>query len=68
MSIYDGKVKVVGLDMMCFPADPETLNAISCGCYDPYAWADPQEGPVETICVSEWQIRRAAMARQEGER
>lgn len=40
-SLYTGKIKVVGEDLMCFPINPETLEATSCGCYDPYAWTDP---------------------------
>ena len=57
---YAGKVKVVGVDLMCFPADPVTLEPVSCGCYDPYAWSDPDPAPVETIGVNEWQVRRNA--------
>ena len=55
---YAGKVKVVGLDMMCFPADARTMEALACGCYDPYAWSDPDPEPVETISIDEWQRRR----------
>jgi hypothetical protein len=55
---YQGKIKVVGEDLMCFPADPVTLEPLSCGCYDPYAWSCPDHEPVETIGIEEWQDRR----------
>lgn len=55
---YKGMVKVVGVDMMCFPVHPETLAPRSCGCYDPYAWCDPDPEPVETISSEEWYSRR----------
>lgn len=54
---YAGKIKVVGCDMMCFPVSSVTLEPLSCGCYDPYAWSDPDSEPIETIGVSEWQKR-----------
>lgn len=62
---YVGKVKVVGEDMMCFPADPKTLDPLGCSCYDAYARSDPEVGPVETISVGEWSTRRNALWRQE---
>ena len=55
---YAGKIKVVGADLMCFPVDPKTFEATSCGCYDPYAWSDPDHEPIETIGISEWLKRR----------
>lgn len=55
---YAGKVKVVGEDYMCFPASVTTLAPLSCGCYDPHAWSDPDPDPLETISISEWQRRR----------
>ena len=55
---YSGKVKVVGVDLMCFAADATTLEPLSCGCYDPYAWSDPSPEPIETIGIGEWQTRR----------
>jgi hypothetical protein len=58
MSRYTGKVKVVGTDLLCFPADPVTLDALGTCCYDAYAWSDIESGPVETIDVSEWSRRR----------
>lgn len=54
---YKGKIKVVGVDMTCFPVDPVSLEALSCGCYDPYAWSDPDPDPAETISIAEWQLR-----------
>ena len=60
MSRYTGKIKVVGVDMLCFPADPVTLRALGTECYDPYAWSDPENGPVETIDATEWNVRRNA--------
>jgi len=57
---YSGWIKVVGVDLMCFRAHPQTLEPRSCGCHDPYAWTDPDPDPVETICISEWQRRRAS--------
>lgn len=55
---YAGKVKVVGVDLMCFPARQRDLEPLASGCYDPYAWSDPDPEPVETIGVAEWQRRR----------
>ena len=62
---YTGKIKVVGEDRMCFPADPLTLQALSCGCYDPFALSDPDPEPLETISLGEWSRRRAALAGQQ---
>lgn len=55
---YKGKIKVVGIDLMCFPVDPETLEATSTGCYDPWAWTAPDPEPIETIGCNEWSVRR----------
>jgi hypothetical protein len=60
VSYYAGKVKVVGNDLMCFPADPETLAPLACSTYDPYALTDRELGPVETISFGEWLHRREA--------
>lgn len=57
---YRGRIKVVGYDMLCFPADPKTLEPLSTGSYDPFAWTDPDEA-VETIDVVEWNVRRNAL-------
>ena len=54
---YKGKIKVVGEDMMCFPVHAATLEPLSCGCYDPYAWSDPDPEAIETIGTMEW-LRR----------
>jgi len=59
MSRYDGLIKVVGLDRMCFPADPVTLEALSTGCYDQWAWNEPSA--LEIIDVTEWNTRRNAL-------
>ena len=56
---YAGKIKVVCADMMCFPVDPQTLEALACSSYDPYAISDPDPEPVETIGYFEWLKRKA---------
>lgn len=61
---YVGKVKVVGDDLMCFPARPGTFEPLACGCYDPYARSDPDPEPVETISIGEWYLRRDAQWRK----
>lgn len=61
---YVGKVKVVGENMMCFPARPGDLEPLACSSYDPCAWSDPDQEPVETISVGEWQKRRYDMWRK----
>lgn len=55
---YAGKVKVVGEDLMCFPVRPGDFEPLACGCYDPYAWSDPDPEPMETIGIGEWRRRR----------
>ncbi len=60
---YTGKIKVVCDDLMCFPVDPKTFEAISCGSYDAYAITDPDPEPLETIGTGEWYSRRAVLAR-----
>jgi hypothetical protein len=57
MSYYKGWLKVVGADLLCFAAHPETLEPRGCGTYDPWAWSDPDPEPVETISVGEWNRR-----------
>ena len=59
------KIKVVGIDMMCFSVDAVTLEPLACGCYDPYALSDPEPGYSETIGVNEWQVRRDALWRRQ---
>ena len=61
MSYYTSRIKVVGEDKMCFPVNARTLEAESCGSYDPHAWCDPDPGPLETIGVAEWQMRLRAL-------
>jgi len=58
VSRYSGKIKVVCVDLLCFPADPQTLDPLGTGVFDQWAWSDPEDGPVETIDIAEWQIRR----------
>lgn len=48
-------IKVIGNDLMCFPVDAETLKPLKCGCYDPWAWSDPEPG--EHISIGEWNLR-----------
>ena len=55
---YKQKIKVVCNDLMCFPVDPNTLEATSCSVYDPYAMTDPDPEPVETISHNEWIKRK----------
>jgi len=55
---YTGKIKVVCGDLMCFPVHAKTLEPLSCGCYDPYAWSDPDPEPISTIGIGEWQDKR----------
>lgn len=64
---YKDKIKVVGVGLMCFPADPKTLEPLSCGCYDPWAWKDPDPEPVETISTNEWWRRKSAITPITGE-
>ena len=54
MKYYEGKIKVVGADLMCFPADPITLEALSTSTYDPWAWSDPDPTPIRTISHEQW--------------
>lgn len=60
MSIYEGKIKVVGADRMCFPVDPKTLEALATECFDPYPNLQGQ-GAKEIISYSEWLRRRNAL-------
>ncbi len=57
MCRYEGKIKVVCNDLTCFSVDPETLQPIGCGCYDPWAWNYPEDDPIETITSEEWYKR-----------
>jgi len=67
MSRYEGRIKVVGVDLMCFAADPETLDPLTVSCYDAYALTDPEPGPVQTISIAEWHQRRARKRRRDAE-
>ena len=62
---YKGKIKVVGENLMCFPADPVTLDALACSTYDPWAISDPDPMPTETISCGEWNKRLADRREQE---
>ena len=62
---YKGKIKVIGVDMMCFPVDPVTLESLSCGCYDPYAWTDMDTDAVENIGIGAWEVRCGDMREKE---
>jgi hypothetical protein len=57
MSRYEGKIKVVGVDRMCFPIDPVTLEPTGASSYDAYAISDPDKTPNETISIGEWYKR-----------
>jgi len=52
------RIKVVGPDMMCWPVDAVTLEALACSHYDPYAWVTPDPKYTETISMHEWYDRR----------
>ena len=54
---YKDKIKVVCVDLQCFPVDPKTLEATSCSTYDPWAIKDPDPEPLETISADEWYMR-----------
>jgi hypothetical protein len=62
---YKGKIKVVAGDKMCFPVNPETLEPLACSLYDPYAWSDPEWGPIETISIEEYRRRKDQKVKQE---
>jgi len=63
MSRYDGRIKVVCTDWMCFPVSPKTLEALATSCYDPWAF-NPDQTPIETISYSEWLRRKNALTDQ----
>jgi len=58
---YSGKIKVVCPDKMCFPVDPQTLDALSTGCYDPYPYQE--EDALEVISVGVWNARCEKLSR-----
>lgn len=62
MRYYEGKIKVVGDDKMCFPVDPITLEPLGTSSYDPYPLSPMNmDGAVEIISVDELTTRRNAM-------
>jgi hypothetical protein len=65
---YKDRVKVIGANLMCFPARPGDLEPLACSTYDPYALADPDPEPIETISVAEWNERRGQMYEQRAHR
>lgn len=50
------RIYVRCVDRMCFWADPETLEPLTCAFYDAWAFTDPL--PVPTMEHSEWSARR----------
>lgn len=58
MELYKDKIKVICEGLMCFPVNPNTLEATSTSYYDPYAICDPDPTPLETISHSEWCNRK----------
>lgn len=54
---YEGKIKVVREDLVCFAVDSKTLEAVGGSEYDPWAWSHPEPGAIETISVGEWNRR-----------
>lgn len=58
MSIDKSKaIKVICDDHMCFQVNAESLEALCCGYYDPWASSFPEHGYKETISYGEW-LRR----------
>ena len=52
-------IEVVGVDMMCFKVDAESLNPIGPSYYQPAAWNDPAGN--QQMDVNEWNLRRDEM-------
>lgn len=51
-------IKVRCTDRMVFRVRPDTYEALSCECYDPYCYIDPEPG-VTYIEYSDWcELRR----------
>lgn len=38
MSRYEGKIKIICPDGLCFPVDPVSMGALGVGCFMPDAW------------------------------
>lgn len=63
---YKNRVKVICPDLMCFPADPDTLAPLATSSYDPWAVSDPDPEPARTIGFGEWcAIRDRQQAKRE---
>ena len=69
MGMFTGKIKVVRVDLLCFPVDPETLEPLACGVYDPWAFTDPDDdGSIEVISDAEYKQRCQEKWRKENRR
>lgn len=64
MSYYEGKIKVVGEDKMCFWVDPITLEPFGVSSYEPHPFLN-SAGAAEIISTGEWDTRRNAMREKE---
>lgn len=64
MSLYEGKIKVVGEDKMCFWVDPITLEPFGVSSYEPHPFLN-SAGAAEIISTGEWNTRRNAMREKE---
>jgi hypothetical protein len=53
------KLKVRCLDRTVFEVNRDTLEAKSCGSYDPYCYSDPEKD-VEYMEHSEWCLKKQA--------
>lgn len=51
-------IYVIGVDLMCFWVDAETLEPRSVGCFDPWAYKDPPTTNV--MCVNQWSLQKAS--------
>jgi len=57
MSRYKDLVKVIKIDLMCFPANPITLEQVGTSVFDPWAITQPEEDPAETLDINEYMSR-----------
>jgi hypothetical protein len=62
MTVKDLEIEIVGLDMMCFRVRADTLEATTCGYYDPWARRHPLH---RQMSIGEWMRRRADMRDRE---
>ena len=53
-SRYSGKIKVIGANLTCFPADPVTLEPLGKFIYDPYAWTHIDKTAAAVMGSDEW--------------